>query len=138
MAASDSIQFVFDPDHIDTATGRLRSRAFVPRKEKGQLKLSTCEDRNLGDAEVWAMGERLRAFKQGLKKGPGAVVLHGRADMKARTYSSRGLDFEAAPSTAMPEHMNIVGWEQAALESETHHEQIAVNIALESLYIPRP
>lgn len=138
MAASDSIQFVFTPDEVDFSTGRLRARAFVPRKENGQLKLSTCEDRNLGDGEVWALGERLRAFKQSRKKGPGQVTLHGRADMKAQSYSSRGLDFVAAPFLAVPEHTNVVGWEQAALDSETHHEQLALNISFESLFIPRP
>lgn len=141
MAVTESVHFVFDESWVDFANKRLLPWAFTPRlKEKGRLVLSTCEDRNIREAEVWEMGERLRTRIQEARRKKqnhkSDVKLIGRSDMKATSYESKELDFEPKELPDLPEHVNVFGWEQAAITFETNHEQLALLISLESHFIP--
>lgn len=139
MAVTDSIQFVFEEQKIDRIHNRLTPLAFTPIPSGGRLALSTCTDHNLTDAATWAMGERLRSIREGFRqqRKPAAppVVLLGRADMKAEAYASRGLDFHPKPLNNLPEHVDIIGWEQVA-PSPAQREQMALDLSLLSAFIP--
>lgn len=100
--------------------GKVNHRAFLPPPD---LELSTYNTDDLADAEIWQIGDRIRAEQ---KKDQ----LHGRADLLAAKVYQIGL--RPVRDDQPFRHVVIVDWPE-----KPQHKARAQLLAAASTYVPR-
>jgi hypothetical protein len=91
-------RYIFQRNRI-RADLTIRPDAFVPHPWPD---LSVTRHLQLATEQIWAIGEQV-ARQVGKS-------LHGRADVEAAAFISRGLQVRAAPVENNPNHANVTGW----------------------------
>jgi hypothetical protein len=105
VAASESLtRFVFQSNHVNWTSNRLKPPALLPEPQPGKhgLETSVCRIDGIGDPEIWAIG------KDPVGRLRGKLPI-GRGDFSAQCALDRGLAV-AADKQHFERHALLIKW----------------------------
>lgn len=109
-------RFIYESSKFSSQKCRAKPGAFLP-DNRGET--SICRTSNLTDADVWAIGDRIREIRS-----------LARADFVALNATAHGLAIDAVPEDGYPQHAVIVGWPASKDEQKALALELANSLTL--------